>query len=97
MGRHLSGGEEEKKPEPKGKKEHGGHDRPQIHIHSHAKGHTVHILHQDGRHEKHEHGHGDSEGIAQHIHEQLGGSEGQDHGYSAGDEMENESGFGPGV
>lgn len=45
---------------------------PSIHIHSHAKGHTVHIMHPSGEHEKHEHEHGDVEGIMGHIHEHLG-------------------------
>ena len=52
-----------------------GH-KPSIHIHSHAKGHTVHIFHKDGGHEKHEHPHGDASGIAQHIHDHLGGGQG---------------------
>ena len=59
------------KPEHKGA---GGH--PHIHIHSHSGGHTVHIMHPDGRHEKHEHAHGDAEGMAQHIHTHFGGGEG---------------------
>jgi hypothetical protein len=76
----------------------GQHHPPQIHIHSHAKGHTVHIMHHSGQHEKHEHAHGDSDGIAQHIHTHLGGPEGQDHGVGDGEEMENEQGYGgPGV
>ncbi len=49
-----------------------GHSSPSIHIHSHDKGHTVHILHKDGTHEAHEHEHGDADGIAEHIHEHLG-------------------------
>lgn len=62
-GRHMSGGEEH----------HGGGEaKPQIHIHSHENGHTVHIMHPDGQHEKHEHEDGDSEGMAAHIHEHLG-------------------------
>ena len=79
------------------KQESGQHHPPHIHIHSHAKGHTVHIMHDDGAHEKHEHAHGDSDGIAEHIHQHLGGAEGQDHGYSSGNEMEDEHGYGPGV
>jgi hypothetical protein len=63
--RHMAGGEEQ----------HGGqeHALPHIFVHSHSKGHTVHIHHADGGHEKHEHSHGDAEGIAAHIHEHLGG------------------------
>ena len=45
---------------------------PSIHIHSHTGGHTVHILHKDGRHEMHQHGHGDTDGISQHIQTHLG-------------------------
>jgi len=75
----------------------GQHHLPHIHIHSHAEGHTVHIMHHDGTHTKHDHEHGDAEGIAAHIHEHLGGAEGQDHGGSSGEEMENETGYGPGV
>lgn len=74
----------------------GQHHPPHISIHSHAKGHTVHIMHHDGRHEKHEHARGDVEGIAAHIHKHLGGH-GQDHGYSAGAAEEDEFGAGPGV
>lgn len=75
----------------------GQHEPPQIHIHSHTEGHTVHIMHHDGRHEKHEHESGDSEGIAAHIHTHLGSPEGNDHGGSSGEGMENEGGYGPGV
>ena len=75
----------------------GQHHMPSIHIHSHAKGHTVHIMHPSGAHEKHEHEHGDAEGIASHIHEHLGGGEGQDHGFSSDENEENETGYGPGV
>lgn len=77
--------------------EHGGGNHPQIHIHSHAKGHTVHVMHSDGRHEKHEHESGDTEGIKSHIDTQLGGGMGQDHGFSSGEDEENEFGAGPGV
>lgn len=77
--RHMSGGEEGKGG--------GGGAKPSIHIHSHSKGHTVHIMHSNGMHEKHEHAHGDAEGIAQHVHTHLGESGGgQDHGFSSGDE-----------
>lgn len=55
-----------------------GAKHPNIHIHSHAKGHTVHIMHHDGAHEKHEHEHGDAEGIASHIHQHIGGGLGGD-------------------
>lgn len=83
-----------------GEDEHDEHEEsnedPQIHIHSHAKGHTVHIMHKSGKHEQHEHSKGDTEGIAEHIHKNLGAG-GQDHGYSGGDEEENEMGAGPGV
>ena len=84
-GRHMSG-KEETPPEPKGGKKggsqgHGG--KPHIHIHSHSAGHTVHVMHSDGRHESHEHPAGDTEGIASHIHENLGAGGGQP---SAGDD-----------
>ena len=62
-------------PAAKGEaKKRAGNDHlpPHIHIHSHSGGHTVHIMHHDGTHEKHEHPHGDHEGIAQHIHTHLG-------------------------
>lgn len=84
-GRHMRG-EEAQDVEKKS----GQHKAPHIHIHSHAKGHTVHIMHPDGAHEKHEHGHGDVEGIAAHVHEHIGGASGQDHGVgdgSAGEEQ----------
>lgn len=77
--------------------ESGQHTAPSIHIHSHDQGHTVHIMHANGKSEKSEHEHGDAEGIAAHIHSHIGGKIGQDHGGSAGDEMEDEHGFGPGV
>ncbi len=47
---------------------------PHIHVHSHKRGVTVHVMHHDGRHEKHEHEHGDAEGIAEHIHRHHGGT-----------------------
>jgi hypothetical protein len=56
---------------------HEGAGHPHIFVHSHSKGHTVHIHHQDGRHEKHEHAKGDAEGIAAHIHEHYGGGGGE--------------------
>ena len=61
---HLSGGAQNQGQ---------GAKHPHILIHSHSGGHTVHILHHDGRHEKHEHELGDAEGIAQHIHQHIGG------------------------
>ena len=77
-GKHMADGglDDAAEGESSGDHQTGQGDRPNIHIHSHSKGHTVHILHQDGRHEKHEHGHGDAEGIAGHIHAQLGGGGG---------------------
>lgn len=75
-GQHMAGGED-------GKEKGGKSKHPSIHIHSHAKGHTVHIMHPDGAHEKHEHGKGDADGIAEHIHNHLG-SGGQDHGVGDG-------------
>lgn len=74
-----------------------GDHHPQIMIHSHAKGHTVHIMHHDGTHEKHEHESGDAEGIKAHIDEHIGGGEGQDHGFSSGEDEEDEFGAGSGV
>jgi hypothetical protein len=71
VGRHL-GQQQEPEPNEHADGEEGSEHKPSIHIHSHSKGHTVHIMHKDGTHEKHEHGPGDAEGIAQHIHEQLG-------------------------
>lgn len=78
-GAHLSGGKASLDEHEDGTTEH----KPHIHVHSHAKGHTVHVMHHDGRHEKFEHAHGDADGIAEHIHRHLGGAEGQDHGYSS--------------
>lgn len=65
--RHMSGGEEEHQG--------GNEHKPHIHIHSHQGGHTVHVMHHDGTHEKFEHGHGDAEGMAEHIHHYLGGEQ----------------------
>lgn len=79
-GKHMDGSSHE--PPPVDNEEDGqGQDseKPQIHIHSHAKGHTVHVMHKDGRHEKSEHAHGDTEGVKQHIDKHLG-DVGQDHG-----------------
>lgn len=97
-GKHM-GEEEDGRSEDKGseKEKDGGARHPSIHVHSHSKGHTVHIMHPDGGHEKHEHSHGDAEGIAAHVHKHIGGKEGQDHGFSSGEDMEDEHGFGPGV
>jgi hypothetical protein len=88
---HMQGKSEDKDG---ASKESGSNEAPSIHVHSHAKGHTVHILHPDGQHEQHEHEPGDADGIAQHIHEHIGGEVGQDHGFSSGDDMENEYGDG---
>ena len=85
-GRHMSGGEEH----------HGGEHqaKPDIHIKSHSGGHTVHVMHQDGRHEKHEHEDGDTQGIAEHVHELLGNGD-QGTGESGGEPRpENEFGSG---
>lgn len=99
---HMSG----KAPGGHADEAEGGHEGhasaahlPSIHIHSHAKGHTVHILHKDGRHEKHEHEAGDASGMAEHLQNHLaaGGGEGQDHGFSSDEGMEDEMGSGPGV
>lgn len=95
-GAHMGGGESAK-PSGDVSQADGQHHPPHIHIHSHAQGHTVHVMHHDGTHTKHEHAQGDAEGIAAHIHKHLGGEEGQDHGYSSGEEMEDETGYGPGV
>jgi hypothetical protein len=94
-GRHITGSNEEGEGK-RGKKKPGEH--PSIHIHSHSKGHTVHILHPSGAHEEHEFSRGDSEGISNLIHHHLGGEPGQDHGFSSGPEEEDEYGLGgPGV
>lgn len=70
---------------------------PDILIKSHSKGHTVHVMHSSGAHEKHEHAKGDSAGVTEHITKHMGG-QGQDHGYSSGDNQENEgTAGGPGV
>lgn len=90
---HMSG----KQPAGDVEEDTGQHHAPHIHIHSHSKGHTVHVMHHDGTHTKHEHAHGDAEGIAAHVHKHMGGKPGQDHGYSGGDLMEDEHGAGPGV
>lgn len=97
-GKHMEGKKEAPIHEaPAHEEQHGG-EAPSIHIHSHSKGTTVHIMHSDGRHEAHEHGKGDAEGIAAHIHTHIGGELGQDHGGSSGGEMEDEYGLGgPGV
>ena len=55
----------------------GQHRAPHIHIHSHSKGHTVHVMHSDGGHDQHEHAPGDAEGIAEHIHNHIGAAGGQ--------------------
>src|SRR5438270_12303906 len=67
--------------------EHGG-KLPDIHIKSHSAGHTVHIMHQDGRHESHEHAHGDTEGMAEHVHNYLGGEQRPENEGEAGSESE---------
>jgi hypothetical protein len=70
------------------KKKTGQHHAPHIHIHSHAKGHTVHVMHHDGAHEKHEHAHGDVEGMKAHLDKHFGaGGEHNDEGdqFESGD------------
>lgn len=52
----------------------GKNDKPDVFIHSHANGHTVHVFHKDGAHEKHEFGHGDARSVADKVHESLGGN-----------------------
>jgi hypothetical protein len=72
-GRHMGAHDEQQSGDHQGK--------PDIHIKSHAKGHTVHVMHQDGAHEKFEHDPGDTEGMAEHVHNFLGGGAGSgDHG-----------------
>lgn len=86
-GEHMEGHEEA--PEPKGKeKGKGGKHHPSIHIHSHSGGHTVHVMHGDGRHEMHEHQSGDAEGVAQHVHDNLGGQPSAGGGAGEGDGTE---------
>ena len=70
--------------------ESGQHHAPIIHIHSHDNGHTVHVMHKDGSHTKHEHEHGDAEGIKSHIDKHIGGKTGQDHGDSSDNAGEEE-------
>lgn len=96
-GEHMTGKKEapaHEAPADQGGEEHGSGDAPSIHIHSHGKGTTVHIMHADGRHEAHEHGKGDADGVASHVHTHIGGEPGQDHGGSSGSDMENEYGLG---
>jgi len=73
---HMGGGEHSAGHPPHGSGDvadkSGQHRPPHIHVHSHSRGHTVHIMHDDGRHEQHEHAPGDAEGIAQHIHQNIG-------------------------
>lgn len=54
-----------------------GSKKPQIHVHSHERGHTVHVMHPDGRHEMHEHEPGDSDGVAERVRDAMSGSEGE--------------------
>lgn len=73
-GKHLSEGEHgDHKPAGDVEQESGQHKKPHISIHSHAKGHTVHVMHHDGSHTKHEHAHGDVEGMKAHIDKHLSG------------------------
>jgi hypothetical protein len=69
-GAHMQGNKGEPSKDV-GEKD-GQHHAPSIHIHSHSKGHTVHVMHHSGEHTKHEHGHGDVEGIKAHIDKHLG-------------------------
>ena len=89
VGRHLEGAAKEGRSE---------NLPPHIHVHPHSKGVTVHIMHHDGQHEKHEHEHGDAEGITSHIYDHHSGTGvGQDHGFSSGATEEDEMGYGSGV
>jgi hypothetical protein len=96
-GAHMTGKPQSAEPSGDVHQESGEHHAPSIHIHSHSAGHTVHIMHKDGRHTKTEHQSGDTEGIKAHIEQHLGSPEGNDHGGSSEEEMENEHGYGPGV
>lgn len=73
----------------------GEKEKPSIHIHSHAKGHTVQI---DGQPDTHEFEPGDIEGISSHIKQHLGGGEheNEDDNESA-DVMDDIGGYGHGV
>jgi hypothetical protein len=64
--------------------------KPDIHIKSHEKGHTVHVMHQDGRHDMTEHAKGDGKGISKIVAKHLGNA-GQDHGGSSDEDGENGS------
>lgn len=100
-GKHLGASDDELNADaqPSGdvSSDSGQHEAPDIHIASHANGHTIHVTHKDGRSESHEHPKGDIEGVTSRVKSSLGGAMGQDHGGSSGDEMENETGYGPGV
>jgi len=60
--------------------------KPHIHIHPHHDedgkhiGTSVHILHHDGTHEKHDHESHDHEGAMSHYHEHYGGGAGTEPG-----------------
>jgi len=87
-GEHMGNHEAAIEPKGKEKSAKGGGHHPHIHIHSHSGGHTVHVMHPDGRHEAHEHAKGDADGIAQHVHDNLGGqpSAGAPDGLGGGDD-----------
>lgn len=68
-GRHMGG---EQEGHGGGENQHG--EKPHVFVHSHKNGHTTHVFHSDGQHEKHEHGH-DAESVADKVHEALGGEQ----------------------
>lgn len=87
MGKHFGSEEGDDTSEGEGKKKVGAKGLPDIHIKSHDKGHTVHILpHKDSgmAPEQHEHELGDADGIVEHIRKHLG-KVGQDHGDKGGE------------
>jgi hypothetical protein len=80
VGRHMTEG---RKAMSETDSAHGGTEKggkagskmPQMHIHTHSKGHTVHVMHANGKHEQHEHAHGDTEGMKAHIDQHFGSGE----------------------
>lgn len=52
-------------------------EKPQIFVHSHEKGHSVHVHHSSGEHSVEEYEPGDAEGVAHCVAKNLGGKYGQ--------------------
>jgi hypothetical protein len=93
-------GAPDKSPTPKGKPEKPTKDSDQpglsgkqtMVVHSHDNGHTVHVMHEDGTHEKEDYAKGDEDQVADSVRSHLGGGDtgDEDEGMDWGEEQPTE-------